>query len=115
MGDEECVTMDDTWSGVERLRRWLDLSPGQAAAGDVRVLRVLKISEEVGEVSEALTGVLGANPRKGESHTWQDVETELCDVIVSAMVALSTITPDAPKVLDERVQRLLKRALPSSR
>ncbi|MGW3655565.1 MazG-like family protein [Streptomyces sp. NPDC005151] len=101
--------MDETWSGVERLRGWLDESPDQAAAGDVRVLRVLKISEEVGEVSEALTGVLGANPRKGESHTWQDVEKELSDVIVTAAVALATISPDPEKALAERVQGLLGR------
>lgn len=109
--EKRVATMDETWDGVQRLRGWLDESPEQAMAGDVRVLRVLKIAEEVGEVSEALTGVLGANPRKGESHTWQDVEKELSDVIVTAMVALSTITADAPNVLDVRIQQLLDRVL----
>ncbi|MFG2406859.1 MazG-like family protein [Streptomyces brevispora] len=108
------MTVDETWDGVQRLRGWLDESPDQAAAGDVRVLRVLKIGEEFGEAAQALTGVLGANPRKGKSHTWQDVEKELSDVIVTAMVALSTITSDAPKVLDARVRQLVDRVLPAS-
>ncbi|MGW2257010.1 MazG-like family protein [Streptomyces sp. NPDC004749] len=98
-----------TWDGVHKLRDWLD-SEGQAAAGDVRLLRVLKIGEEFGEAAEAMTGVLGANPRKGNSHDWQDVEKELSDVIVTAMVALATITTDAAKVLDERVEHLIVRS-----
>ncbi|WP_284576889.1 MazG-like family protein [Streptomyces sp. 2P-4] len=104
--------MDQTWDGVRRLRGWLD-EEDQAAAGDVRLLRVLKIGEEFGEAAEAITGALGANPRKGNSHTWEDVEKELCDVIVTAQVALLTINPEAEKVLDARVQRLLERLNPS--
>ncbi|MEU9036698.1 MazG-like family protein [Streptomyces sp. NPDC048352] len=97
-----------TWDGVHKLREWLD-SEDQAAAGDVKLLRVLKIGEEFGEAAQAITGALGANPRKGHSNTWQDVEKELSDVIVTAMVALATITPEAEKVLDARVQGLLER------
>ncbi|MBT2453218.1 MULTISPECIES: MazG-like family protein [unclassified Streptomyces] len=100
--------MEATWDGVQKLRGWLD-EEDQAAAGDVKLLRVLKIGEEFGEAAEAITGALGANPRKGNSHTWQDVEKELSDVIVTAMVALATITPEAEKVLDARVQGLLER------
>ncbi|MBB5934378.1 MazG-like family protein [Streptomyces zagrosensis] len=93
---------------MRKLRGWLD-EEGQAAAGDVRLLRVLKIGEEFGEAAEAITGVLGANPRKGNSHTWEDVDKELCDVIVTAQVALLTINQEAEKVLDARVQKLLER------
>lgn len=100
--------MEATWDGVQKLRGWLD-GEDQAAAGDVKLLRVLKIGEEFGEAAEAITGALGANPRKGNSHSWQDVEKELSDVIVTAMVALATITPEAEKVLDARVQGLLER------
>ncbi|WP_314617025.1 MazG-like family protein [Streptomyces stackebrandtii] len=101
--------MDGTmWDGVQRLRGWLD-AEGQAAAGDVRLLRVLKIGEELGEASEAVTGALGANPRKGASHGWSDVEKELSNVIVTAAVALATISPDPEKALDARVRALLER------
>ncbi|MGW1291163.1 MazG-like family protein [Streptomyces sp. NPDC002586] len=100
--------MEDTWNRVGQLRKWLD-EAAPADAGDVRLLRVLKIGEEYGEVAQALHGALGANPRKGASHTWEDVEKELSDVIVTAMVALTTINPDAEKVLDGRLQHLVER------
>nr|WP_280672004.1 MazG-like family protein [Kitasatospora sp. MAP12-44] len=66
-------------------------------------LQVVKIQEEAGEVAEALIGVLGANPRKGYSHTMKDLQSELCDVIVTAMVALRETTPDAASVLSEHL------------
>ena len=34
-------------------------------------------------------------PSKGITHTSDDVQAELCDVIFTAMVALTTLTPDA--------------------
>jgi len=103
----------NTWASVERLRQWLDDEAPSVSAGDPRLLRVLKIGEEFGEVAEALHGALGANPRKGASHTWDDVNKELCDVIVTSMVALATVTPDAEKLLDERLHHLVNRVMPS--
>jgi len=104
----------NTWKSVERIRTWLDDEGAQAPELDVRLLRVLKIGEELGEVSEALMGALGANPRKGASHTWEDVQKELCDVAVTTLVALATLTPDAEKILDARLQHLVDRVLPPS-
>ncbi|MBY8886610.1 MazG-like family protein [Streptomyces sp. PTM05] len=102
--------MQETWDTVERLVEWLDteteLSPDTA-----RLLRVLKITEEAGEVAEAVHGATLANPRKGASHTWDDVQTELCDVILTSMVALQTITPDAAKVFEERLAHVAERSL----
>ncbi|MET7313382.1 MazG-like family protein [Streptomyces sp. NPDC005571] len=105
---------DEAWNRVERLRTWLDENAVQESDSDVRLLRVLKIGEEFGEVAEALHGAMGANPRKGASHTWDDVNKELCDVIVTGMVALASCTPDARKLLDERLQHLVDRVLPPS-
>ncbi|MBO1333201.1 MazG-like family protein [Streptomyces sp. VRA16 Mangrove soil] len=101
---------EDLWITVERLRAWLDgnnrLPPQEAL-----LLRVLKLSEEVGEVAEAVIGAVGQNPRKGVSHTWQDVESELCDVIVTALVALGTLNPDARTALTTHVARVADRSL----
>ncbi|HEY8987220.1 MAG TPA: MazG-like family protein [Streptomyces sp.] len=103
--------MDDlAWERVRRLVGWLDEHAEPAAAGDVRLLRVLKIGEEFGEVAEALHGALGANPRKGASHTWDDVHQELCDVIVTAMVALSSCADDPQELLAGRLELLVERA-----
>ncbi|MEU9111911.1 MazG-like family protein [Streptomyces sp. NPDC048483] len=97
------------WAAVEELVRWLDdgsaLPPEQ-----VRLLRILKLSEEAGEVAQAVIGATGQNPRKGHSHTWDDVQSELCDVIVTAMVALRTLTPDARRVFDGHLGRVAERA-----
>ncbi len=55
---------DDTWTTVTRLHDWLtahqNLPPGQEI-----LLRVLKLSEEVGEAAQAVIGATGQNPRKG--------------------------------------------------
>ncbi|MEW1616538.1 MULTISPECIES: MazG-like family protein [unclassified Streptomyces] len=104
---------DTTWLRVEQLRHWLDTNSAPELTGDARLWRVLKISEEVGEVAEAMHGATGANPRKGASHTWDDVHKELCDVIVSSMIALATCTPGARRLLDERLQHLVDRVMPS--
>jgi NTP pyrophosphatase (non-canonical NTP hydrolase) len=102
-----------TWSRVDRLRDWLDDNADPAMASDVRLWRVLKIGEEFGEVAEAMHGAMSANPRKGASHSWDDVHKELCDVIVTSMVALASCTPDAAKLLDDRLQHLVDRVMPS--
>lgn len=105
------VTEWDLWSDIGILTAWLDASNGRS--DEELTLRILKLSEEVGEVAEALIGMRGQNPRKGVTHTSDDVAGELCDVIVTAMVALNTLTGD-PKVsrayLASKMTRLLARA-----
>ncbi|MFF3780277.1 MazG-like family protein [Streptomyces sp. NPDC001933] len=97
-----------TWRTIDELHGWLDAETGIPPEQDL-LLRMLKLSEEVGEVAQAVIGAAGQNPRKGASHSWQDVEAELCDVIVTAMVALRTLTPDAAAVFDRHVRRVAAR------
>lgn len=74
-----------------------------------RHLRLMKLSEEVGEVMQAYIGAIGANRRKGANHTPDDVAKELADVVITAMVALHDWT-DAPELfLKEQVTRVLER------
>lgn len=101
---------DSTWDAIDQLVRWLDTSSSQPLDTD-RLLRLMKLSEEVGEVNQAVAGVLGTNPRKGTTHTWDDVHTELCDVILTAMVALATLTPDARKTFAQRLDHITERSL----
>ncbi|WP_203643519.1 MazG-like family protein [Streptomyces sp. SID14478] len=75
------------------------------------LLQLLKIQEEAGEVAEAVIGVFGQNPRKGHSHTWDDVEAEVCDVIVTGMVALIRLNPRAEEVLTRHLRRIATRDL----
>ncbi|MFF2940141.1 hypothetical protein ACFVSQ_09895 [Streptomyces niveus] len=84
-----------------------------ATASDPRLPRIGKIMEELGEVAEAVRGSSGTDSDEGEPQTWDDVHKELCDVIVTTMVALLTCTPDAAKLLDVRLQRLVDRVTTS--
>ncbi|WP_432197742.1 MazG-like family protein [Streptomyces sp. bgisy027] len=108
-------TAADLWAAVDALWTWLDTD--QPIGGrEGMVLRMLKLSEEVGEVAQAVIGATGQNPRKGVTHTWEDVQGELCDVVITALVALRTLTPDAREVFGRHLQRVTKRSLgPASR
>src|SRR5688500_15488338 len=51
--------------------------------------RCAKVSEECGEVTEALLGLAGENPRKGVTHSVGDVRKELLDVALAALGAVA--------------------------
>ena len=106
--------MDDAWGTIEEIVRWLDDSITLAPETE-KLLRIMKLTEEVGEVTQAVIGTLGQNPRKGVTHTWEDVQAELCDVIVTAMVALTTLTPNARETFDGHLARVADRSLGTPR
>ncbi|GAA2393165.1 MazG-like family protein [Streptomyces coeruleofuscus] len=99
----------DLWATVDTLWEWLD-SHRPIEGREGVLLRVLKLSEEVGEVAEAVIGATGQNPRKGVTHTWDDVQAELCDVVITALVALRTLTPEAREVLARHLERVTRRS-----
>lgn len=69
-------------------------------------VRLMKLSEEVGEVMEAYIGVVGANKRKGRVGGPDTVAKELCDVVITAMVALHDWTGDPEALLEAKLQEL---------
>ncbi|MGV9880000.1 MazG-like family protein [Streptomyces sp. NPDC003006] len=97
------------WDTIGRLHGWLE-SHNERTPQEALLLRMLKLSEEVGEVAQAVIGATGQNPRKGTTHTWDDVQAELCDVVVTAMVALRTLTPDAEAVFAAHLRRVAERS-----
>ncbi|QMU76593.1 hypothetical protein GXW83_13440 [Streptacidiphilus sp. PB12-B1b] len=105
---------EEAWNTVDTLAAWLEQAshlPPETGT----LLQIMKITEEAGEVAEAVLGATGQNPRKGYSHTWEDVQNELCDVIVTAMVALTRLNPDARSVFAANLARIHDRALPQAR
>ncbi|MER7927973.1 MULTISPECIES: MazG-like family protein [unclassified Streptomyces] len=98
------------WSGIDDLWTWLDRN-APLGGEEGMLLRMLKLSEEVGEVAQAVIGVTGQNPRKGVTHTWEDVQGELCDVVITALVALRTLTPDTREVFTRHLARVMERSL----
>ncbi|CAM5524122.1 MazG-like family protein [Streptomyces purpurascens] len=102
----------DLWAAIDTLWEWLDTKrPVEGREGVL--LRILKLSEEVGEVAEAVIGATGQNPRKGVTHDWDDVQSELCDVVITALVALRTLTPEAREVFARHLKRVTERSLAS--
>jgi NTP pyrophosphatase (non-canonical NTP hydrolase) len=72
-------------------------------------IRLMKLSEEVGEVAEAYIGFVGANKRKGYTHTHTDIADELCDVVITAMVAMYDWVDDPEQHLEDKLQTLMAR------
>lgn len=107
---------EKSWEDVSLLVTWLDTNRAQMKrSGDSEfLLRVMKIGEELGEVIEAVIGATGQNPRKGITNDWGKVHDELCDVIVTAMVALVTATRspyDARDEFDAHLKMLIGRTI----
>ncbi|MEU6331124.1 MazG-like family protein [Streptomyces sp. NPDC047049] len=102
--------MTETWQQIAHLADRLE--EHSTLPREQRILlQLLKIQEEAGEVAEAVIGAMGQNPRKGHSHTWEDVEAEVCDVIVTGMVALSRMNPEAATVFARHMEGVVARDL----
>ncbi|MEU3981769.1 MazG-like family protein [Streptomyces sp. NPDC026672] len=111
-GDGEAggTGVPDLWGSIDELWTWLDANRRHGDPEAV-LLRILKLQEEVGEVAQAVIGATGQNPRKGVTHGWDDVRAELCDVAITALVALRSLTPDAREVFTGRLARVRTRSL----
>ncbi|MGB2572588.1 MazG-like family protein [Micromonospora citrea] len=85
------------WDTARTSRGWLDAANGTGQAE--LTCRILKLTEEAGEVAGAWIGLVGQNPRKGVTHTREDVAAELADVVLTALVAIESLGLDARAVV----------------
>ncbi len=106
------MTDFDPWPSVRRFSAHLDEVNG--TSDHERAVRLMKLSEEVGEVAQAYIGMVGQNPRKGVSHTREDVAEELCDVLITAMVALCSFSHDPEGALRAKIEAVDARYLDAS-
>ncbi|MGI5041504.1 MazG-like family protein [Streptomyces sp. JAC128] len=97
----------DHWTTIRSLVTWLDQQNGRDQ--QEITLRLLKLTEESGEVAQAWIGTTGQNPRKGTTHSVEDVADELCDVIVTAAVALASLVDDPAGHLNTKLRRIAGR------
>ncbi|MFJ8537645.1 MazG-like family protein [Streptomyces sp. NPDC093591] len=105
--------MDTTaWQTTAELAVFLDRATAHVPATERRLLQVLKIGEEFGEAAQAVIGATGTNPRKGASHSWDDVTAEVCDVIITSMVTLHRLgVPDPEAVFTEHLKQAAARTV----
>jgi NTP pyrophosphatase (non-canonical NTP hydrolase) len=95
------------WDRVQRLHEH---------HGDVPLeIRLLKLTEEVGEAAEAFIGMRRLNSRKGLCCTREDLLDELADVIITAAVAMSAVVDggadEAAGYLERRLEVVTARAV----
>lgn len=100
---------------IRTLSAWIDNSyPEEMIGTELHARRRIdKLMEEVGEVGQALGGWSGENPRKGITHTRDDVLDELLDVAITALGAYSALTRhegDVLYALDLKLDFVLDRA-----
>jgi NTP pyrophosphatase (non-canonical NTP hydrolase) len=85
--------MTDVWNlfdDIADITAWLDDANPSDAHEDS--MRVLKLVEEAGEAAAAYIGMVGQNPRKGVTHTMDDLTRELADVAITALCAIQHFT-----------------------
>jgi NTP pyrophosphatase (non-canonical NTP hydrolase) len=89
------------WQAIVGIDNWLDNSVSadyhnQPLAQDWA--RVGKVIEELGEVIRALIGYTGQNPRKGTTHSKQEMLDELADTAITAILAMEHFTKNPAEV-----------------
>jgi NTP pyrophosphatase (non-canonical NTP hydrolase) len=75
-------------------------------------MRLLKLTEEVGEAAQALIGMRGGNPRK-PACSREDLLDELSDVIIAGAIAMAGVAGDVNQArghLDRRLAAVCERA-----
>jgi hypothetical protein len=109
------LTSPDMLAAARRIARQLALrQPATVAALPSMLVQALKVGEEAGELAQAVLGHLGENPRKGVTHTTEDVLHEAIDVALSALVLGMKVAPDTfASTVAERLAYLEARAAAS--
>lgn len=98
------------WHEIEIITRWLDESNPTSQHEDS--IRVLKLLEEAGEAAAAYIGMVGQNPRKGITHSLEDLLNELADVAVTALCAIQHFTQEyaiTSEIVNNKVNFIIHR------
>jgi hypothetical protein len=101
--------------GADSKTMWDQIRDLHVHHGNVPVeVRLLKLTEEVGEAAEAFIGMHGLNSRKGVCRSRDDLLAELADVVITAAVAMSGVTggdvDEARSHLEQRLAVVTERA-----
>jgi NTP pyrophosphatase (non-canonical NTP hydrolase) len=95
------------------LSRWIDAPNAHRDPEAQAWSRIAKVGEEHGEVIAAFIGAIGQNPRKGVTHSLEDVTEELLDVALTALAAVEHLRGhdgEALALLERKLERVAHRA-----
>lgn len=95
------------------LSRWIDAPNSHRDPEAQAWARIAKVGEEAGEVVAAFIGATGQNPRKGVTHSIDDVTDELLDVALTALAAVEHLRGhdgSAFELLAAKLERVARRA-----
>ncbi|MGW3351717.1 MazG-like family protein [Nonomuraea rubra] len=106
-------TPPSLWAHIAAMLTWLDAA--NPRTDHELSMRLMKIGEEYGEAVAAYIGLTGQNPRKGVTHTHDDLAGELCDIVITALVALASHTGTAATAEATMRRHLERRAPPPGR
>ena len=97
------------WDHIARTVAWLDAANGRGP--HETAVRVMKLAEETGEAVAAYIGLAGADPCKGVTAGAEELAGELCDVVLSALIALATVTGGTPQAESRLARHVADRAV----
>lgn len=98
---------------LSKISAWIDAGNAGRDPEAQHWGRISKIGEEFGEVIAAYIGATGQNPRKGVTHSIQNVLDELLDVALTALAAYEHLTDNRGVALEHfatHVEYIRKRA-----
>lgn len=95
------------YSVADDLANLLDEANG--LGGQEVATRMLKVGEEFGEAISAWIGTTAQNPRTGATHTSADVADELADVVMAALVAITSLGHHPEAVMARAVAKVSAR------
>jgi hypothetical protein len=111
--------LEDTidWQTIHYVDEWLDAEVSepykqQPLAQDWA--RIGKVIEELGESISALIGATGQNPRKGTTHSQEDVLGEVADSVMTGILAIQHFTKNTSetrRILMEKQEKIYRRMI----
>lgn len=104
----ESMLMDLAVQALNANDKLVGLTPRESL-----LIRILKACEERGEAAAAVVGWTGQNPRKGLTHTEADVVGELADVVLTAMLAMASMTDEWQTIISTTYRTKLRRLVDS--
>jgi hypothetical protein len=98
------------------ISRWIDCSPVNVQRTEMEgfLLRAIKVFEEAGEMVAAIIGMTGQNPRKGVTHSMDDVIDESLDSAASLLMLVESATGNRGESLPRlfaKIEKVYERML----